>query len=179
MTVMTEFEKEYQQRVLQWAHDRNIIEGSDAVRQLLKTCTEAKEFVESLAVHDYKEVEDAIGDQWVTVVIGMAQSAISYQEAIDHGLTWHTSPELFRVVGDESLLTPIIVAVGLISDGILKGDKQILSKGYGTYLNVLRLEQDVFEAAVEKAWNTIKDRKGKMVNGVFVKEQDLAGVTNE
>ena len=132
-----------------------------------------KEFVESLAVHDYKEVEDAIGDQWVTVVIGMAQSAISYQEAIDNGLTWHTSPELFRVVGDESLLAPTIVAVGLISDGILKGDKQILSKGYGTYLNVLRLEQDVFEAAVEKAWNTIKDRKGKMVNGVFVKEQDL------
>ena len=71
------------------------------------------------------------------------------------------------------MLAPTIVAVGLISDGILKGDKQILLKGYGTYLNVLRLEQDMFETAVEKAWNTIKDRKGKMVNGVFVKEQDL------
>ena len=96
MNVMTEFEKEYQQRVLQWAHDRNIIEGSDAVRQLLKTCTEAKEFVESLAVHDYKEVEDAIGDQWVTVVIGMAQSAISYQEAIDNGFPWQEQGEIWR-----------------------------------------------------------------------------------
>ena len=47
MNVMTEFEKEYQQRVLQWAHDRNIIEGSDALHQLLKTYTEAGEMVDA------------------------------------------------------------------------------------------------------------------------------------
>ncbi|MHA3065624.1 MazG-like family protein [Lacticaseibacillus saniviri] len=29
------------------------------------------------------------------------------------------------------------------------------------------------EQAIESAYNTIKDRKGKLVNGVFVKEQDL------
>jgi NTP pyrophosphatase (non-canonical NTP hydrolase) len=28
-----------------------------------------------------------------------------------------------------------------------------------------------FEGCLEYAWNEIKDRKGKMVNGVFVKEQ--------
>lgn len=29
------------------------------------------------------------------------------------------------------------------------------------------------EACLELAWNEIKDRKGKMVDGVFVKEEDL------
>ena len=65
MSQMTEFEKEYQQHVLQWAHDRNIIADSDTMRQLLKTCTEAKEMVD--AVRDtahgynflYSKVEDS------------------------------------------------------------------------------------------------------------------------
>ena len=26
---------------------------------------------------------------------------------------------------------------------------------------------------MEKAWNDIKDRKGRMIDGIFVKEQDL------
>ena len=40
---------------------------------------------------------------------------------------------------------------------------QIISIRYGTTL----------EACLELAWNEIKDRKGKMVDGVFVKEEDL------
>jgi NTP pyrophosphatase (non-canonical NTP hydrolase) len=30
-----------------------------------------------------------------------------------------------------------------------------------------------FEDCLEQAWNDIKDRKGKLINGVFVKESDL------
>lgn len=30
-----------------------------------------------------------------------------------------------------------------------------------------------YAKCIERAWNEIKDRKGKMVNGVFVKESDL------
>ena len=162
MSQMTEFEKEYQQRVLQWAHDRNIIEGSDVMRQLLKTCTEAGEMVDAAHTNDIDEYVDAIGDQWVTIVIGMAQAGVPYQEALDAS----------RKISSPPLTDDIISAISLIADGILKQEKSKLSQGYGEYLSVLRSVPDFVDGVV-KAWNTIKDRKGKMVNGVFVKESDL------
>ena len=168
MNKMTEFEKEYQQHVLQWAHDRNIIEGSDAMRQLLKTCTEAGEMVDAVRENDIDEYVDSIGDQWVTIVIGMAQAGVPYQEALDAA----------REIDSPPLTDDIISAISLIADGILKQEKSKLSQGYGEYLSILRGLPD-FVDGVAAAWNTIKDRKGKMVNGVFVKEQDLEGITNE
>ena len=162
MSQMTEFEKEMQQRVLQWANDRNIIAGSDTMSQLLKTCTEAGEMVDAARANDIDEYVDAIGDQWVTIVIGMAQAGVPYQEALDAS----------RKINSPPLIDDIISAISLIADGILKQEKSKLSQGYGEYLSVLRAVPDFVDGVV-KAWNTIKDRKGKMVNGVFVKESDL------
>ena len=162
MSQMTKFEEEYQQHVLQWAHDRNIINGSDNIKQLLKTLTEAGEFIDAIMSEDVDEYVDAIGDQWVTIVIGMEQSGVPYQEALDAS----------RKINSPPLTDDIISAISLIADGILKQEKSKLSQGYGEYLSVLRAMPDFFDGVV-KAWNTIKDRKGKMVNGVFVKEQDL------
>ena len=132
MSQMTEFEKEYQQHVLQWAHDRNIIADSDTMRQLLKTCTEAGEMVDAVRENDIDEYVDAIGDQWVTIVIGMAQAGVPYQEALDAS----------RKIDSPPLTDDIISAIGLISDGILKQEKSKLSQGYGEYLSVLRSVPD-------------------------------------
>ena len=41
-------------------------------------------------------------------------------------------------------------------------------------LTILAAQHDVsIEQCTEVAWGDIKDRKGKMVNGTFVKEADL------
>ena len=162
MIAMTEFEKEYQKRVLQWAHDRNIIEGSDATRQLLKTFTEAGEMVDAARKADIDEYVDSIGDQWVTIVIGMEMAGVSYQDALDAA----------REINRPASVDDIVSSISLISDGMLKQDKYKLCQGYGEYLSILRGLPDFVDGVV-KAWNTIKDRKGKMVNGVFVKEEDL------
>lgn len=164
MSQMTKFEEDYQQLVLQWANDRNIVNGSDNIKQLLKTLTEAGEFIDAIVSEDVDEFVDAIGDQWVTLVIGMEQSGILYQEALDSVVT-----------PDASLKndTVILYAISCIADGILKDDKALLAQGYGIYLHVLRNLKTSFTFGVAAAWNTIKDRKGKMVNGIFVKESDL------
>ena len=106
----------------------------------------------------------------MTLVIGMLQSDVLYQDALDSA---YAGTRSYCPTTDD-----VVLAVGLISEGILKQDKKMLTEGYGEYLAVLRLLYN-FEDGVSKAWEAIKDRKGKMVNGVFVKEQDLAGVTNE
>lgn len=40
-------------------------------------------------------------------------------------------------------------------------------------VNIAEREQVTIQECVETAWEDIKDRKGKMINGVFVKEADL------
>ena len=164
---MTKFEEDYQQLVLQWANDRNIVNGSDNIKQLLKTLTEAGEFIDAVVSEDVDEFVDAIGDQWVTLVIGMEQSGVTYQKALDSAMCFDTSDDSLK---DD---TAILYAISCIADGILKGDKVLLAQGYGTYLQVLRNLKTSFTFGVASAWSTIKDRKGKMVNGVFVKESDL------
>jgi hypothetical protein len=52
-----------------------------------------------------------------------------------------------------------------IIDGI--GDAMVV-------LTILAAQHNVnLEACVAAAWDEIKDRKGRMINGVFVKEADL------
>ena len=164
MSTMTEFEKDYQAKVFGWACERNLIAGSDNMRQLLKTCTEAGEMVDAARKGDIEEYIDGIGDQWVTLVIGMLQSDVLYQDALDAA---YAGTRPCPPATDD-----IVLAVGLISEGILKQDKKLLTEGYGEYLAVLRV-LPIFEEGVSQAWEAIKDRKGKMINGVFVKESDL------
>lgn len=40
-------------------------------------------------------------------------------------------------------------------------------------VNIAEREQVTIQECVETAWDDIKDRKGKMINGIFVKEADL------
>ena len=40
-------------------------------------------------------------------------------------------------------------------------------------INIAERNELTIEQCLEKAWDDIKDRKGKMVDGVFVKEADL------
>ena len=98
----------------------------------------------------------------------MEMAGVVYQDALVSS----------REISSPTTTDDIMSSISLISDGILKGDKQILCQGYGEYLSILRGLPDFVDGVV-KAWNTIKDREGKMVNGVFVKEQDLVGITNE
>lgn len=97
--------------VIQWANDRNIIEGSTPIKQLDKTSEEFNELQRAVAKYDLTcddgwlaEVQDAYGDVLVTLIIS------AHQLGID------------------------------------------------------------LEYALNSAWDEIKDRKGRLINGLFCKE---------
>ena len=98
------------------------------MRQLLKTFTEAGEMVDAARAIDLDEYVDSIGDQWVTIVIGMEMSGVSYQDALVSS----------REISSPTTTDDIVSSISLISDGILKQDKYKLCQGYGEYLSVLR-----------------------------------------
>ena len=54
---------------------------------------------------------------------------------------------------------------------------QAKKEAYCDAINMLKVFSEAsgiaFKDCLEKAWDEIKDRKGKMINGMFVKESDL------
>jgi len=110
--------EELEEKIIQWAKDRNILENSNAIKQISKTQEELDETLEALKKLDahkgsdnlivrseiMNEVADGIGDMLVTIIL------------------------LAKAVDLESLV------------------------------------------CLEMAYNEIKNRKGKMVDGLFVKE---------
>ena len=66
--------------------------------------------------------------------------------------------------------------IGELAEGLAKGRIAAIKDGIGdavVVLTILAAQNDVpIEDCIERAWNEIKDRKGRMVNGVFVKEGD-------
>ena len=111
--------EELEEKIIQWAKDRNILENSNAIKQISKTQEELDETLEALKkLNAHKgsdnlivrseimnEVADGIGDMLVTIIL------------------------LAKAVDLESL------------------------------------------DCLEMAYNEIKNRKGKMVDGLFVKEK--------
>ncbi|MDQ0158984.1 MazG-like family protein [Alkalibacillus salilacus] len=67
--------------------------------------------------------------------------------------------------------------VGELSQGLAKDNQEQIVDSIGdiyVVLTILSLQLDLdIQLCARQAYNEIKDRKGQMVNGVFVKESDL------
>ena len=66
--------------------------------------------------------------------------------------------------------------VGEIAEGLAKDNINLTKDGIGDTVVVLTILAEQLGTSIEEcteiAYNEIKDRKGKMINGVFVKESD-------
>lgn len=114
------------QKVIQWANDRNIIQGSSAIKQLDKTSEEFNELQRALA-------------QWYLVGhLNVERGFHNYDLEAD------TEKEVRDAYGD--ILVTLIIAAAM--------------------------DEIDLEDCLAQAWDTIKDRKGRLVNGLFVKETE-------
>ena len=72
----------------------------------------------------------------------------------------------------------LVEECGELASGIAKDKPEVIKDSLGDIVVVLiglslQLNLD-YDECVAFAYNEIKDRKGKLINGVFVKESDLA-----
>lgn len=69
--------------------------------------------------------------------------------------------------------------VGEIAGALARGDKELLKDGIGdAVVTLIILAQQntlTLEECLQCAFDEIKDRKGKTIDGVYVKESDLFG----
>ena len=156
--------KELIEKVEQWSKDRNL-HTADPDKQRLKLWEEFGELNASMARNDREGAIDAIGDMLVVMLI--------YKQQLGYG-----SNELFYSGKDDIDFLGRLEDIDLI-DFIGRGiyDSRSYIEGLGMVVDNLtvlayRLSTNL-EECLAAAYDVIKDRKGKMINGVFVKESDL------
>lgn len=91
--------------------------------------------------------------------------------------TWAHERNIINGATPEKQFVKLMEEVGELANGIAKNRPSEIADGIGdaiVVLTILAAMHDMsIEACIELAWQEIKDRKGRMVNGVFVKEADL------
>lgn len=159
-------EKELIGKIAQWAKDRNLILGSTPQKQFIKLMEEFGELCAGIARNDKEKIKDSIGDCGVVLII------LNEQCQIEKDLIFARE---FQIESPENQIKYTMHYLSGLSwliddDG---NDKFVLCElitelnGYSHYYGFTMLE------CLEHAYEQIKDRKGKMIDGVFVKEEDL------
>lgn len=99
---------------------------------------------------------------------------MTVNELISNIAQWHHDRNLIEGSDDKSQFAKLIQEAGELSDNICKG-KDIaddIGDMIVVLINIAERNNLSIEQCLEQAWNDIKDRKGRMVDGVFVKEGD-------
>ncbi len=94
---------------------------------------------------------------------------------INNIMQWHEDRNLIKGSSDKDQVLKLMQELGELSDSVCKGKdvRDDLGDMMVVMLNIMRRNSITMEACLNTAYNDIKNRKGKMVDGVFVKEEDL------
>jgi NTP pyrophosphatase (non-canonical NTP hydrolase) len=94
---------------------------------------------------------------------------------------WHHDRNLIEGSTDKDQYLKLIQEAGELSDNICKGND--IADDIGdmivVLINIAERNNLTLANCLQVAWDDIKDRKGKMVDGVFVKERDLPPLSRE
>jgi len=87
---------------------------------------------------------------------------------------WHQDRNLIDGSTDKDQVLKLIQEMGELSDNVCKGNdiRDDIGDMLVVLINIAKRNNLTLENCLEVAWNDIKDRKGKMVDGIFVKEGD-------
>lgn len=90
---------------------------------------------------------------------------------------WSIDKKLNKAESSKQMLK-VVEEVGEVAAALARNEMHELRDGIGdVVVTLIILAQQngmLLEECLEQAWNEIAERKGEMVNGVFVKESDLA-----
>ena len=96
------------------------------------------------------------------------------EELVKRVAQWHHDRNLIEGATDKDQFCKLIQEAGELSDNICKGKD--MSDDIGdmivVLINIAERNNLTLKECLEKAWDDIKDRKGKMVDGIFIKEGD-------
>ena len=101
-----------------------------------------------------------------------SENLIDYIELIKQ---WHHDRNLIEGATDKDQVCKLIQEVGELSDNVCKGRdiRDDIGDCIVVLVNIAERHGVSLSECCEVAYNDIKNRKGRMVDGIFVKESDL------
>ena len=103
--------------------------------------------------------------------------SMTFEELHEAIIQWAENRNMISPKNTSRQYMKVSEELGEIAEGINKNDKEKIEDSLGDILvTLIILAQDLnFDLldCLNSAYNVIKDRKGKTINGVFVKESDL------
>lgn len=175
--------KELIKLIEQWAIDRGLDKNGTVEGQLIKTAEEVAELIIAISKDDMDGIKDAVGDVFVTLVVGnMLSRNFDFFEFYWQGFcAWHKDlygrsirPTIV-ITDSEDNLKVIHYLTRQIGDmNIFREYKEHICSGviFGL-LKVVALYDLDFIDCVESAYKEIAGRKGVVKNGTFIKDSDL------
>lgn len=153
--------------IKQWAHDRNIINGSDPKTQALKFVSEAGELARNLHV----ECEDDIGDCMVVLIVIAAQKGYPFDAVIQVA---HNGLAKIPNVPAKDQYLMFMHNVGLMVDKLIKNQDCSLDMAHvlANLISIADRKAYGIDRCLQIAHDDIKDRQGVMYNGTFIKSTD-------
>lgn len=93
----------------------------------------------------------------------------------DQIIKWHYDRNLIEGSTDKDQVLKLMQELGELSDSSCKGQTLVDDLGdmMVVMLNIMERNSLTMEMCLAHAYDEIKDRKGRMVDGIFVKEEDL------
>lgn len=124
--------------------------------------------------------DDEILSQVPTALLLNVYSIIEHLErrkmrtVINNVLEWSSSKNLFTASDQKTQMLKCVSEIGELADNVAKSRdiKDDIGDVLVTLINVARFDGLDIQECLEHAYEEIKDRKGKFINGTFIKEGD-------
>lgn len=152
----------------QWAIDRGLDKNGTVEGQLIKTAEEVSELIIAISKDDRNGVKDAIGDIFVTLVVG---------NMIDKHVDMSTDVEdiINTKVGPDGKFTDVYNINKCLSQLLFKRWYQ--PKAMNDLIYAMARVWSNYSLkptdCIESAYKEIAGRKGKVIDGTFIKESAL------
>lgn len=164
--------KELILKIEQWAEDRNIIKGAKPLDQAMKLFSENGELSDHVGNNELDKVFDDVGDVFVVLTIIAKQCNLSIFDHLDTKL----KPSGLKV--DVAFLTSELATIATEvyewNDESTYFPKYALSYAVARLRSIAEQVGLTLEYCVEQAYNDIRERKGILYEGVFIKESNPA-----
>lgn len=165
--------KDLDEKIISWARWRGLDKKGTVEGQAIKTAEEVAELIIGLSKDDKDKIIDSIGDVYVTLVVGnLIQGKANFERAFNRAEI--DSKNIVGHFGAPDKAEQII--------NLMIATKEVLTLGYTPHTIGLMLmdimivageNQLNLKSCVESAYQEIKGRKGRIIDGTFVKESDL------
>ena len=163
--------------IQEWAKEREIYKKITSFNQLLKTHEEVGELIKACYDDDRPAIQDAIGDVMVTLINYCYFKNENFNNVFLNGLS------LRPIIEDTCLKQSFAVNSTLIdlfkfecNKSKYNGNVDFVYEAMIYFVKHLNgftklLKGTTLEACLNIAYNEIKNRKGRIINGKFVKDE--------